>query len=101
MPLEQRNPRQLDPEYLDFIRSLPCCLCGDNVAVEAAHLRVGSINDDKRDTGMAEKSSDKWALPLCGRHHKEQHAMNEAEFWASYGINPFALAMTYHARARR
>jgi hypothetical protein len=90
-----RDPRQIDNGYLDFIRQQPCCLCGDNTTVEAAHLRVGSINDDKRDTGMAEKSSDKWALPLCGRHHREQHTMNERVFWASYGIDPFALSMQY------
>lgn len=90
-----RTPRQRDDDYLAWIRQQPCCLCGDNLSVEAAHLRVGSVNDGKRYTGLAEKSSDKWALPLCGRHHREQHSMNEREFWASYGINPFALAMTY------
>lgn len=95
-----RDPRQHDDRYLEFIRSCPCCICGDNTTVEAAHLRVGSINDDKRGTGMAEKSSDKWALPLCGKHHREQHSMNEREFWASYGLDPFALAMHYHARPR-
>lgn len=24
--------------------------------------------------------------------------MNEREFWASYGVNPFKLAMTYRKR---
>jgi hypothetical protein len=95
-----RDPRQRDEKYLDYIRSLPCCLCGNDVGVEAAHLRVGSINDDKRDTGMGEKSSDRWALPLCARHHRLQHSMNEREFWASYGLDPFALAMHFHARPR-
>jgi hypothetical protein len=91
-----RDPRQHDDDYLAYIRKQRCCICGDDTTVEAAHLRVGSINDGiKRDTGMAEKSSDKWALPLCGRHHRQQHTMNEREFWASYGIDPFALAMQY------
>lgn len=40
-------------------------------------------------------TSDKWALPLCSRHHREQHSMSESEFWASHGINPFALAISY------
>lgn len=93
--LRQRDPRIKDKEYLAYIRQQPCCICGDNVSVEAAHLRVGSINDDKRDAGGGEKSSDKWALPLCGVHHREQHRMNEREFWASWGIDPFALAMRY------
>ena len=93
----QRDPRIRDEIYLRYIRRQPCCICGDDTSVEAAHLKVGSINGDKRDTGGAEKSSDKWALPLCGRHHKEQHRMNELEFWISYGIDPFALALHYQA----
>ena len=90
----QRQPRQRDEAYLAFIRSFPCAICG-KTPVEAAHLRVGSINDGKSYTGMAEKSSDKWALPLCAFHHRQQHTMNEREFWASHGLNPFALSMRY------
>jgi hypothetical protein len=97
--MEQREPRERDERYLDFIRSCPCCLCG-RTPVDAAHLRVGSINDGKRSTGMGETASDRWALPLCRECHTRQHAMNEREFWASYGIDPFALAMHYHARPR-
>jgi hypothetical protein len=94
-----REPRIEDPEYLAWLRTLPCAVCGDDTSTEAAHLRVGSINDGKPYTGMAEKSSDKWALPLCSRHHREQHRMNESEFWASYGVqDPFALAMRYQRR---
>lgn len=97
-----RNWRQRDEQYLDWIRQQPCCICGDDVTVEAAHLRVGSINDDKSPTGMGEKSSDKWALPLCGRHHREQHAAgNEMAWWSSYGINPMALAMNYQIKVRK
>jgi hypothetical protein len=98
--LRQRQPRERDHVYLRFIRAQPCCICGDNTAVEAAHLRVGSINDDKRETGGGERPSDKWALPLCGKHHREQHSMNEMLFWTRYGIDPFALAMHYHVKSR-
>ncbi|MCW2218793.1 hypothetical protein M2232_002325 [Bradyrhizobium japonicum] len=90
----ERQPRQHDRAYLDYVRTLPCAICGETTTVEAAHLRVGSINHGKRDTGMGEKSSDRWAVPLCGRHHREQHTMNELEFWAKYGINPFELAIS-------
>jgi hypothetical protein len=96
--MPERDPRQHDDGYLAYIRQQRCCICGDNLTVEAAHLRIGSINDGKRNTGMAEKSSDKWALPLCVTHHREQHTMNEREFWASYGIDPFALAMQYRVK---
>jgi hypothetical protein len=97
--LRQRQPRERDPEYLAWLRTQPCCLCGDNTSTEAAHLRVGSINHDKRETGKGEKPSDKWALPLCGDHHRQQHAAgDELAWWASYGIDPFALAMRYRQR---
>ena len=92
--LRQREPRVRDEKHLDYIRSLPCCICGEDTTVEAAHIRTGSIVDGKPHTGMAEKPDDKWALPVCNRHHTEQHTMNEMLFWAKYGINPFVLAMT-------
>lgn len=93
-----KQPRERDLAHLEFIRQQPCCICRDNTSTEAAHLRVGSINDDKRETGMGERPSDKWVLPLCGRHHREQHSMNEMEFWAKHSIDPFALAMQYRAK---
>lgn len=92
--------RERDREYLAWLRTQPCVICGDNTSVEAAHLRVGSVNYGKPPAGMQEKSSDKWALPLCGKHHRESHSMNEREFWASYGLDPFALSLHYQARPR-
>ena len=92
----QRQPRERNEAYLQWLRTQPCCICGDNTSVEAAHLRMGSINDDKRETGMGEKPSDKWALPLCGHHHRMQHSMREATFWQIHGLDPVALCMRYH-----
>lgn len=97
------KPRDRDNSYLNWIRQQPCCIpgCGNDVNVEAAHLRSGSLDDDKPAAGGQQKSDDKWALPLCGRHHREQHTMNEREFWSSYGIrDPFALAMKYQVMVR-
>jgi hypothetical protein len=96
MTLRQRQPRERNEKHLKFIRSLPCCICG-GIDVEAAHIRVGSINHDKASTGMAEKPSDRWTVPLCNRHHREQHTMAELDFWNHYGINPFTLAITLRA----
>lgn len=93
MTLRQRGPRERDNKHLDYIRSLPCCICG-GIDTEAAHIRTGAPEHGKPSTGMAEKPSDKWAVPLCNRHHREQHSMKELEFWKCHGINPFILAMT-------
>lgn len=96
--MSERQPRERDRNYLAWLHTQPCCICG-LVPVQAHHIRIGSIGI-KRETGMAEKSSDKWALPLCRYHHDESHKMHEREFWASYGLDPFALSLHYHARPR-
>jgi hypothetical protein len=94
MTLRQREPRKRDEKHLRFIRSLPCCICGA-IDTEAAHLRIGSINHGKRETGGGERPSDIWCLPLCNQHHREQHDTgSELKFWAKYNIDPFLLAIS-------
>lgn len=92
-----KRPRIHEPQFLAFIRTKPCCTCGNDKS-EAAHIRSGSIAYDKPPTGMQEKPSDKWALPQCRSCHRTQHDMNELEYWRLRGIDPFALAQTYYAQ---
>lgn len=94
--LRQREPRQKDAKRLAWLRTQPCVICG-GIDTEAAHIRTASLAHGKPHTGMAEKPSDKWALPLCNRHHTEQHTMNELAFWKQYGIDPFMLAIKLRA----
>jgi hypothetical protein len=75
----QRRPRKRNEARLNEVRAEPCLICSDPVTVEAHHPRIGVI-------GMGRKNDDDKAVALCGRHHRELHRMNEAEFWASYGI---------------
>jgi hypothetical protein len=65
------EPRVREEKHLVFIRSCPC------TSTEAALIRMGSITHNKPHTGAGEKPSDKWTLPLCGRHHREQHAFGD------------------------
>jgi hypothetical protein len=77
--MRQRKPRKRDEAALRRVRQMRCLVCGDDVSVEAHHPRFG--------VGMGSKADDNKAVALCGRHHRELHAMgNEREFWASYGI---------------
>lgn len=93
-----------DKRHLQFIRTLPCISCMVKGEVtswsEAAHLRSGSLDHDKRQTGMAEKPSDEWVLPLCTNCHRigpdSQHAGAELVFWEKIGINPFDLAIALY-----
>lgn len=92
--LRQRQPREKDAKHLDWVRQQPCCVCGDNTTTEAAHIRTVNLVVGKDDFGWG-KPSDKWVTPLCGAHHREQHAMgDEMKFWNKYRLNPFAIAMT-------
>lgn len=93
-----RRPRQKDDKHLDFIRGLPCCVCGSRKGVEAAHLRMASRIHGKAETGAGVKPDDVWVTPLCAEHHRTgkdaQHNIGEEAFWAKHGIDPFALCLS-------
>lgn len=99
--LGHRDPRERDPAYMGWIAKLPCIAClvrgKHTLGVHVAHLRMGSEDHDKRPTGMAEKPSDRWTLPLCPPHHvngnESQHHVGEEPFWEALNINPFDLCL--------
>lgn len=90
--MRQRKPRIKDNSHLDFIRSLPCVVCDNNIETEAAHLKMPCPKAAKRNVGIAEKADDKWTLPLCSKHHREQHQIGEAAFWRTHQIDPVQTA---------
>ena len=92
----QKRPRETNHAHLAFIRGLKCCICG-KPGPDPAHIRSASSLYGKRETGLGEKASDKWTVPLCRPHHSEQHdAGNELVWWASKKIDPFGLALALH-----
>jgi hypothetical protein len=93
----QRHPRRFDPDHLAFVRTLPCVICGDDTTVEAAHVRMMDPTVAKPMTGIGIKPDDMFTLPLCGKHHREQHAMREATFWEQHGIDPVKRALAIYA----
>jgi hypothetical protein len=96
-----KTPREERPNHLAFVRKLVCVCCatGDmrsgflSSQIQAAHIRQGSEIHGKEPAGGQQKPDDRWALPLCGEHHAEQHDMNEDRFWKRYGIDQFLLAL--------
>lgn len=91
----QRTPKVENKTHLDFIRALPCLVCG--AKSQAAHIR----HNDARylvTTGGAEKPDDKWTVPLCEYHHGLQTHKSEGRlFWDEIGIDAHALAlMLFH-----
>ena len=99
--MTQRQPRERDETFLAFVRRQPCCIPGCAGKAEAAHIRMGDLARGKRSTGIGEKPSDRYCVPLCAYHHREgpqsQHAGSEAAFWSRHCINPFDLAAALYA----
>ena len=95
--LRQRSPQRKDRPHLDWLKTLPCCVTGQEQAIDPAHVRYADPDYGKRQTGGAEKSDDCYAVPLCRTEHDRQHSMNEQEYWRQVGIDPLLLAVKLFA----
>lgn len=99
----RKRPRLHKEDHLSFVRQLPCLVCGVNAPNEAAHVRYGSLRHGKRSTGLGEKPSDQWAVPLCAKDHREgpdaQHLSNEEHWWKLRGIDPLVVAALLYANS--
>lgn len=88
-----RNPRRHDAKHLQFVRGLPCIRCADNTGTEAAHIRFSDARIGKVNAGVGAKPDDRFVLPLCGAHHRLQHAGSETHFWKDGDPILWALAL--------
>ena len=86
-----------DPDYLAYIRLLPCLVCGRN-GTEAAHVRYADARAGKPSAGIGRKPIG-WLVPLCREHHRAQHAEGEKAYWAKQGIDPIFVALALHKAA--
>lgn len=84
-----KSPRQRDPVHLNAIRQLPCIIC-KSTFTEAAHVRMSTPG--KLNAGIGAKPHDRFTVPLCVTHHRQQHQRGERVFWESIGIDPIAVA---------
>ena len=84
---KHRPDRRRSLEHLQFIRGLSCLACARAGPNEAAHVRRGT------DGAMAEKPSDRFAVPLCAACHARQHRQGELTFWSALGIDPVDRAL--------
>jgi len=94
--LRQRDPRRVERDYKGFIAGLSCiaCACSGKreKRVVVAHVRMALADAGWRETGMAEKPSDRRTVPLCDPHHRDdskvgQHRVGERTFWDELGVN--------------
>jgi hypothetical protein len=87
-------PRVRSRTHLDFIRQLCCTICGDGTTIEAAHIRFADPRAAKPITGIGTKAADCFVVPLCGHHHREQHAYgNGRGWWSENNKDPIFIAL--------
>ena len=83
--------------HIQRVRQLPCCICGDSTTTEAAHVRFADPRVGKFITGIGTKPSDAFTVPLCNRHHREQHDLgDERKFWSLYDLDPILIALALY-----
>ena len=63
-----------DPEYVKWIATLSCTVCGKPGPSDPAHLRTKRVHGDD------------YLVPLCHPHHVEQHQSGIQSFCAKYDI---------------
>jgi hypothetical protein len=89
VPQGKREPRPGDsPKHLAWIRTLPCAVC-DVLGVDPHHLKRGVDNMPK---GMGRTHVDRWAIPLCRKHHNAVEPGSDEENLMKFGIDGRALA---------
>ena len=99
IPRQRREPRANrndHPEYLEFIRSLPCHICQmlrrrQFGRTEAAHVGM---------RGLGQKCSDLEAIPLCGCHHRTgefAHHRLGKRFWTFWKLDRYEVIAHYQS----
>lgn len=78
----------------EYVRKLPCCVCGSEWDVVAHHEPKRSLGGKDEDT-----------LPMCVVHHHVRHGplfdVKPAEFWAHYGVNSDEVKAEIHEAMQR
>ena len=89
-----------EPEYLDKLKQLPCCLPGCAARAPSQPHHVKSF-DPTRGKGM--KVPDKWTVPLCHEHHingvERVGSRLEASWFRERGIMCLDLAAALYANS--
>ncbi len=87
----------MSPAHLRNVRKLPCCVCCRPNPSEAHHLKQTGAGE----RGLAIKSTDRWAIPMCNLHHGEIEragSKNEIAWFEERGVDALALANTFWDR---
>lgn len=76
-----------DAAYLAWIRTLPCVVCLAGQISQRSPTKASHAGE----RGLAQKCSDREAVPLCGEHHRAQNRIGAQWFWAFWGLDRDAI----------
>lgn len=97
-PRKRNAPRPAEKAalgFLQWLRGRDCFLSESGECeggMEAAHV------DHAGGKGMGTKVADRHAIPLCSRHHREQHNMGWAWFQEMFVFDAVNVAAQYWAK---
>src|SRR5207245_5825276 len=84
--LISKERRHRNKAHLKFVASQPCLICGRSPS-DAHHLRF------TQPRAMGLKVSDKFTVPLCRVHHRDNHnSGDEVAWWERRAIDPLATS---------
>lgn len=69
-------------DYIKYIKSKHCLICGSNV-VDPDHLQHIGMGGDRTKQSIKDFS----CVPLCREHHTERHNLGTDRFEQEYNIN--------------
>lgn len=118
--IRRRAVADIDPAYLDWIRTLRCIVCflsswvafvdrGDDGVVRSGVRYEGALDAQCWPTeaahvgnrGLGQKCPDQQTVPLCKVHHTEgrdAHHVLGRKFWEYHGLDRDALLSELQAR---
>lgn len=93
----ERAPKRVWPRHRRFVKGHECVVTlkriGEcNGPIDPAHVRSAA------NAGTSVKPFDWFLVPLCRKHHEEQHRGVET-FMRKYGIDLWALAAEFAAKS--
>lgn len=79
--------RVRDPEYLRYVRELPCCVCAHLGERQRTRTEAHHVIKTRGAGG-----GDDGAAPFCVRHHKLWHLIGRKSFRERIGMDPIPVA---------
>ena len=74
--------KKTNKEYIKYIKSQPCSVCG-SLEVDAHHMDFIGMGGNRKKPSLKDFS----CVSLCRIHHTEYHSLGHKQFTDKYGID--------------